>query len=66
MTLTSQNSTVFVVYACLIKRVFVFKRMPKESQLRVKHVHKILCLYIEFIKNDVNLKLRLSVDGNAI
>ena len=39
----------------------MFKRMPKERQLKVRHVHKILSLGIEFIKNDVNLKLRLSV-----
>ena len=40
--------------------------MPKERQLRVGHVHQILSLGIEFIKNDVNLKLRLNVGGNAI
>ena len=44
----------------------MFKRMPKERQLRVRHVHKILSLDIKFIKNDVNLKLRLSVGVNAI
>ena len=44
----------------------MFKRMRKERQLKVRHVHKILPLGIEFIKNDVNLKLRLSVGGNAI
>ena len=44
----------------------MLKRMPKERQLRVRHVHKILSLGIQFIKNDVNLKLRLSVGGNAI
>ena len=44
----------------------MFKRMPKERQLKVRHVHKILSLGIEFIKSDVNLKLRLNVGGNAI
>ena len=44
----------------------MFKRISKERQLRVRHVYKILSLGIEFIKNDVNLKLRLNVDGNAI
>ena len=44
----------------------MLKRMPKERQLRVRHVHKILSLGIQLIKNDVNLKLRLSVGGNAI
>ena len=39
----------------------MFKRMPKERQLRVRHVHEILSLGILFIKNDVNLKLGLSV-----
>ena len=46
--------------------IFVFKKMPKERQLMVSHVHKVLSLGIKFIKNDVNLKLRLSVGGNAI
>ena len=64
MTFTSKkNSTVFVVKACLIEGVFVFKRMPKESQLRASHAYKILSLGI---KSDVNLKLRLNVGGNAI
>ena len=45
---------------------FVLKRMPKERQLRVWHVYKVLSLGIEFIKNDVNLKFRLNVGGNAI
>ena len=44
----------------------MFKRMPKERQLRVRHVYKTLSLGIQFIKNDVNLKLRLNVGGNAI
>ena len=44
----------------------MFKRMPKERQLRVRHVRKILSLDIKFINNDVNLKLRLSVGVNAI
>ena len=44
----------------------MFKRMPKERQFRVGHVYKILSLGIEFIKSDVNLKLRLNVGGNAI
>ena len=44
----------------------MFKRMPKERQLRVRHVHKILSMGIQFLKNDVILKLRLSVCGNAI
>ena len=44
----------------------MLKRMPKERQLRVRHVHNILSLGILFIKNDINLKLRLSVSGNAI
>ena len=44
----------------------MFKRMPKERQLRVRHVYKFLSLGIEFIKSDVNLKLRLNVGGNAI
>ena len=44
----------------------MFKRIPKERQLRVRHVYKILFLGIEFIKSDVNLKLRLNVGGNAI
>ena len=43
----------------------MFKRMPKETQLRVRQVNKILSLGILFLKNDVYLKLRLSVDGNA-
>ena len=46
--------------------VFVLKRMPKERQLRVRHVHKILSMGIQFLKNDVKLKLSLSVGGNAI
>ena len=44
----------------------MFKRVPKERQLRVRHVYKILSLGIEFIKSDVNLNLRLTVRGNAI
>ena len=44
----------------------MFKRMPKETQLRVKHFYIFLSLGIEFIKSDVNLKLRLIVGGNAI
>ena len=44
----------------------MFKRMPKERQLSVRHVYKILFLGIEFKKSDVNLKLRLNVGGNAI
>ena len=45
----------------------MFKRwMPKERQLRVRHIYKILSLGFEFIKSDVNLKLRLNVGGNAI
>ena len=44
----------------------MFKRMPKERQLGVRHVYKILSLGIEFIKRDVYLKLRLNVGGNAI
>ena len=43
----------------------MFKRMPKERQLRVRHVYKILSLGSLFLKNDVNLKLGLSVGGNA-
>ena len=43
----------------------MFKRIPKERQLRVRHVYKILSLGIEFIKSDVDLKLRLNVGGNA-
>ena len=42
MSFTSKNSTVFE--ACLIERIFVFKRMPKERQLRVMHIYKILSL----------------------
>ena len=41
-------------------------RMPKERQIRVRHVYKILSLGIQLIKYDVNLKLRLNVGGNAI
>ena len=41
-------------------------RMPKKRQLSVRHVYKILSLGIQLIKNDVNLKLRLNVGGNAI
>ena len=44
----------------------MFKRMPKGRRLRLRHVHKILSLGNLFVKNDVNLKLRLSVGGNAI
>ena len=44
----------------------MFKRMPKERQLRARHAYKILSLGIEFIKSDANLKLRLNVGGNAI
>ena len=44
----------------------MFKRMPKERQLRVRHVYKILSQGIQFIKSDVNLKLRLKVNDNAI
>ena len=44
----------------------MFKRMPKERQLGVRHVYKILSLGIQLIKNDVNLKLRLNVGGNSI
>ena len=66
MTLTSKNSTIFSVYACFIERVFVFKRMPKERQIRVRHIYKILSHGFEFIKSDVNLKMRLNVGGNAI
>ena len=42
MPFTSKNST--VLEACLIERIFVFKRMPKERQLRVRHIYKILSL----------------------
>ena len=41
-------------------------RIPKERQLRVRHVYKILSLGIQLIKNDVNLKVRQNVGGNAI
>ena len=44
----------------------MFKRMPKETRIMVKHVYKFLSLGIEFIKSDVNLNLRLIVGGNAI
>ena len=44
----------------------MFKRMPKERQLRVRHVYKMFSQGIEFIKSDVKLKLRLIVGGNAI
>ena len=44
----------------------MFMRMPKERRLRVRHVYKILSLGFEFIKNDINLKLRLNVGSNAI
>ena len=44
----------------------MFKRMPKERQLRVRHVYKILSLVFNSLKNDANLKLRLNVGGNAI
>ena len=44
----------------------MFKRMPKERQLRVRHVYKILSLGIYSLKSDVNLKMRLNVGGNAI
>ena len=43
----------------------MFKRIPKERQLRVRQVYKILSLGIKFIKRDVSLKLRLNVDGNT-
>ena len=38
----------------------------QKRQLRVRHVYKFISLGIEFIKSDVNLKLRLNVGGNAI
>ena len=44
----------------------MFKRMPRERQLRERHVYNILSLDILFIKSDVNPKLRLNVGGNAI
>ena len=44
----------------------MFKRIPKERQLKVRPVHEILSLGIEFIKKYVNLKLKLSVGCNAI
>ena len=44
----------------------MFKRVLKEKQLRIRHVYKILSLGIQLIKNDVTLKLRLNVGGNAI
>ena len=44
----------------------MIKRMPKEKQLRLRHVYESLSLGIEFIKSDVNLKLRLNVGGKAI
>ena len=43
----------------------MFKRVSKERQLRERHVYKILSLGIKFIKNDVNLKLRLNVGSDA-
>ena len=43
----------------------MFKRIPKERQLRVRQVYKIVLVGIVFIKSDVNLKLRLNVGGNA-
>ena len=42
----SKTVNVFIVLACLIERVFVFKRTPKERQLRVEQVYKILSLGI--------------------
>ena len=37
----------------------MFKKMPKERQLRVSHVHKVFDRgYLIHKKNDVNLKLR--------
>ena len=66
MTFTSQKQYCFVVYACLIESVFVFKRMSKERQLRVRHANKILSLGVSFMKSDVNLKLRLKVGVKAI
>ena len=44
----------------------MFERMPNARQLRVRRVYKILSLGIDFIKCDVNLKLRLNAGGNAI
>ena len=37
-----KSKTVFVVKACLIKMAFVFKRMPKERQFRVRQVFLFL------------------------
>ena len=44
----------------------MFRRMPKERQLRVRHFYKILSLGIKFIKSDVTLRLRLNVGGKVI
>ena len=38
----------------------MFKRMPKERQFKERQVYKILSHGIQFIKSDVNLKLRLN------
>ena len=44
----------------------MFKRIPKERQFKERQVYKILSHALEFIKSDVNLKLRLNYGENAI
>ena len=44
----------------------MFKRMPKDRQLRVRQVYKILSLDVNSLKIEVNQKFRRNVGGNAI
>ena len=66
MAFVSQIRIVFVVYTCLIERVFVFEGMPYERQLKARQVYRPLSLGVELKKSDVNLKFRLNVSCNAI
>ena len=61
-TFTSQKQYCFrcVGMLTVIEKILVFKRIPKERQSKEKLFYKIVSHGIEFIKNDVNLKLRLN------
>ena len=62
----SEICIVFVVKTCFTEQFFVFKGMPYERQLKVRHVYKTLSLGVAQIKSEVNLKFSLNVSCNAI
>ena len=66
MAFENQIRIVSFVLTCLIEKVFVFKGMSYERQLKERQVYKTLSICVELIKSDVNLKFRLKVSSNVI